>query len=183
MDLLWASPECTNHSIAKGDLHIDDQSRSTAMAVLDALADLRPPVMYCENVTGFLRWAPLERRVAADGSVKMRPIRGREGELFRAWANMIAAQGYAIEWRKLVAADYGDPTSRERLIIQATLPHVRMDWPTPMRGPPGSPLVARGDLRPWRTAASIIENRLYGIPYAASSQGCAEAASQAQQAR
>lgn len=155
--LVWGSPECTNHSQAKGDLSLDDQSRSTAMAVIDVVTDARPDVLYVENVSGFLNWCPLEVRIGRRGRQVWRPIASRRGETFQAWIGLLRSLGYLVEYRKLVAANYGDPTTRERLIIQAVLPHIGMDWPEPTHGPPVDPLVVAGKRLPWRTAASVID--------------------------
>lgn len=154
--LVWGSPECTNHSQAKGDLSLDDQSRSTAMAVLDVVSDVRPDVVYVENVRGFRNWGPLEL-VQHKGRPTWRPVKARVGETFEAWLAMLRALGYSVEHRLVVAADYGDPTSRERLIVQAVLPHVRMEWPEATHGSPDDPDVLSGRKLPWLTAASVID--------------------------
>src|SRR5690606_3148260 len=105
------SPECTHHSRARGSRPMNDQSRSTAHCVTRWAEALRPRWIRVENVKEFAEWGPL----GYDG----RPLKSRKGELFRAWVGMLEATGYKVEWRILCAADYGDPTTRERLVIQA----------------------------------------------------------------
>jgi len=124
LDLLWASPECTNHSNARRkDAPINDQSRATAFCVTRWAEALRPPTILVENVPAFLNWGPLD--------AKGRKIKARRGEIFRAWITMLEAIGYAVEWRIVCAADFGDPTSRRRLIIQAQLQGRKCVWPNP----------------------------------------------------
>src|SRR5690606_16193078 len=47
--------------------------------------------------------------------------------------------GYVVEWRRLVAADFGAGTSRERLFLVARLDGEPIRWPEPTHGP-GRPL-------------------------------------------
>lgn len=123
LDLLWASPECTNHSRSKGGRPKNDQSRSTAHCVTRWAEALRPSVVLVENVPEFLEWGP----IGSDGH----PIASRKGELFRAWKSMLEACGYAVDYRILCAADYGDPTTRRRLFVQAARGRRKIVWPEP----------------------------------------------------
>lgn len=50
LDLLWASPECTHHSQARGGKPINDQSRATAWCVTRWAEALRPTTILVENV-------------------------------------------------------------------------------------------------------------------------------------
>ena len=71
----------------------------------------------------------------------------------RTWRQFVAALqglGYAVEWRKLVASDYGAGTSRERLFLCARRDGEPIQWPAPTHGK------ARG-LRPLVTAADCID--------------------------
>ena len=106
LDLLWASPECTHHSIARGGKPCNDQSRSTAWCVIRWAEALRPPVILIENVPEFQTWGP----IGTNG----RPLASRKGETFRAWLAAIESLGYKTDYRLLCAADYGDPTTRDR---------------------------------------------------------------------
>jgi len=146
LDMLWASPECTHHSIARGGRPISDQSRATAWCVIRWADALLPPVIMVENVPEFATWGPLDS--------KFRPIEKRKGELFHAWLRNLEALGYRTDWRILCAADYGDPTTRKRLFVQAVRGRRRIQWPEP------SHTRAAGDLfqRPqWRAAREIID--------------------------
>ena len=123
LDLLWASPECTHHSIARGGRPINDQSRATAWCVVRWAEAVRPPVILIENVPEFQSWGPI-------GS-KSRPLASRKGETFRAWLAALESLGYKTDYRLLCAADYGDPTTRTRLFVQAVRGRRKIVWPEP----------------------------------------------------
>ena len=53
-----------------------------------------------------MRWGPVE-----DGQPT------RDGTVFDAWINALNQLGYSVDWTVLNAADYGDPTSRERFFL------------------------------------------------------------------
>ena len=59
VDLLVASPECTNHTFAKGNRRNgaeQEQSRQTAFQVIRFVNDLRPRWVVVENVVSMKRW-------------------------------------------------------------------------------------------------------------------------------
>lgn len=146
LDLLLASPECTNHSTARGGRPVNDQSRATAWCVLRWADALRPPGIIIENVPAFANWGPI-------GSTG-RPLKGREGETFRAWLDAARSLGYRAEHRVLLAADYGDPQTRRRLFVQLVRGRREIVWPHPTHAPEGSSLFTG---RRWATARDIIE--------------------------
>lgn len=123
LDLLWASPECTHHSIARGGKPINDQSRATAWCIVRWAEALRPPIILVENVKEFLSWGP----IGTNG----RPMKSRRGEVFTSWVNTLRSLGYRVDWRVLCAADYGDPTTRHRLFIYAVRGKRKIVWPEP----------------------------------------------------
>ncbi|MFV7423650.1 DNA cytosine methyltransferase [Stenotrophomonas geniculata] len=68
----------------------------------------------------------------------------------RTWQQFVAtlrALGYVVEWRKLVASDYGAGTSRERLFLLARRDGEAILWPEASHGPaPGqTPRVTAAD--------------------------------------
>jgi DNA (cytosine-5)-methyltransferase 1 len=142
--LLWASPECTHHSIARGGKPMSDQSRSTAWCVVRWADALLPPVILVENVPEFATWGPIDK--------KGRPIESRKGEVFRAWLGALESLGYRTDYRLLCAADYGDPTTRRRLFVQAVRGG-QIRWPEPTHS-------SAADLFgtvPWRAAREVID--------------------------
>jgi DNA (cytosine-5)-methyltransferase 1 len=140
VDLLWLSPDCTHHSRAKGGKPRDKGIRALAWVAVDWARDVRPRCIALENVPEFVSWGPLDE----DGH----PIKARAGEDFRAFVKALEAEGYAVSWRVLCAADYGAPTSRRRLFLIARRDGLALTWPEPTHGP--------GRL-PYRTAAECID--------------------------
>lgn len=144
LDLLWASPECTHHSTARGGRPINDQSRATAWCVVRWAEALRPPVILIENVPEFATWGPI-------GS-NNRPLASRKGETFRAWLAALESLGYKTDARLLCAADYGDPTTRTRLFVQAVRGRRKIVWPHATHSKEGDLLSTRR----WKTAESDV---------------------------
>ena len=156
LDILWASPECTHHSIARGGKPINDQSRATAMCVVRWAEALKPSVLLIENVREFRTWGPSTRvRCKKTGKLIWRPDPKRKCETFMAWIKMIEAIGYRVDYRVLRAADYGDPTTRERLFVMAVRGKMKIVWPDPVfaKDPSADLLDAR---LPWRTARDHV---------------------------
>ncbi len=153
LDILWASPECTHHSLARGGMPINDQSRATAWCVTRWAEALRPAVILVENVPEFVTWGP----IGSNG----RPLASRKGEIFRSWVRTLEAIGYRVDWRILCAADYGDPTTRRRLFIQAVRGRRSITWPDPTHSASGEAELFRGKA-PWRGAREIIDWSLAG---------------------
>lgn len=145
LHLLAASPECTHHSNAAGGRPKNEQSRATAWHVCRWASDLRVENILIENVREFQNWCPL----GANG----KPLKSRKGETFRAFINALRSLGYCVEHRVLNAADYGDPTSRQRLIVLARRGK-RVVWPEPSHGKAADDLFG---LKPYRTAREIID--------------------------
>ena len=147
VNLLWASPECTHHSVARGGRPRSDQSRASSWEVLRWLSVLYVERVILENVPEFLSWGPLDDTG--------RPIQSQKGKTFRAFVTALRSLGYTVDWKILCAADYGDPTTRRRLFIQAVKGRKRIVWPeiTHIDGD-GSNLMG---YLPWRPARDIID--------------------------
>jgi site-specific DNA-cytosine methylase len=101
-----------------------------------------------ENVPEFASWGP----IGSNG----RPIPSRKGEVFRAWVAAIEALGYRVDWRELCAADYGDPTTRRRLFVQAVRGRRRIMWPDATHSKDGDYDMIRTTHR-WRGAREVID--------------------------
>ncbi len=137
---LWASPDCTHFSKAKGGKPRNQFIRDLAWIVIRWARDARPKLIGVENVEEFKTWGPLD----PEGQ----PIKEKAGQTFRAWVRQLRGLGYSVSFRELRACDYGAPTTRKRLFIIARLDGKRARWPKPTYGP--------GTDRPWRTAAECI---------------------------
>ncbi len=147
--LLWASPDCRHHSKAKGGAPVSRSVRGLADVVLVWAETVSPQIILLENVEEFAQWGPL----AEDG----KPCPLQKGAEFARWVRHLEKLGYAVEWRELRACDYGAPTIRKRLFLVARRDHKPILWPAPSRAKPADPRVVAGVLKPWRTAAEIID--------------------------
>jgi DNA (cytosine-5)-methyltransferase 1 len=149
LEILWASPECTHHSNARGGAPIKDQSRATAHCVTRWAEALRPGIILVENVPEFATWGPL-------GS-NNRPLKSRRGETFQAWLAMLRSLGYTVDTRVLCAANYGDPTTRERLFVQAVRGRRRITWPDATHAKPAADLFGLDGRKPWVPVSDVID--------------------------
>ncbi|TAK50252.1 MAG: hypothetical protein EPO23_03335 [Xanthobacteraceae bacterium] len=147
--LLWASPDCKHFSKAKGGKPVEKSIRDLAWVVVRWARQVRPRVIILENVEEFSTWGPL----ADDG----RPCPARKGQTFKRWTGELRRLGYRVEWRELRACDFGAPTIRKRLFLIARRDGAPIIWPVPTHGDPKSEAVKSGALKPWRTAAEIID--------------------------
>lgn len=149
IDLLWASPDCTHFSRAKGGKPVSSGRRDLAWVTVAWAKAVRPKVIALENVAELLGWGPLHPSDHPDEKMRDRPIKERAGETFRAFVSALQEQGYTVDWRLLKACDYGAPTTRERLYLIARRDGIAPRWPEPTHGP--------GRAKPWRTAAEVID--------------------------
>lgn len=150
--LLWASPDCTHHSKARGGKPADKKIRALAWVVVKWASKVKPRCIFLENVEEFQDWGPLGE--------DNRPIKERRGEIFRTWVSQLEALGYVVEWRELVAADYGAPTTRKRLFLVARRDGRPIVWPEKThtsRAKLRTPSLFDAPMKPWRAAAEIID--------------------------
>ena len=146
--LAWFSPDCKHFSKAKGGKPVDKNIRGLAWVVLRWAGTVRPRVIILENVEEFQTWGPVR---------KGKPVKKLAGTTFRKWLSQLQTLGYDVEWRELVAADYGAPTTRKRFFLIARRDGRPIVWPAPTHAPADSPEVKAGLLKPWRSAAEVID--------------------------
>lgn len=151
VDLLWASPDCTHHSNAKGGKPRKQEIRGLADAIIPWLRDTRPALFCLENVPEFEGWGPLDE----DG----KPIKARKGEDFTRWVGEARDLGYAVEWRVLDASLYGAPTRRRRLFLIARSDEQPIAWPYPTHGPGLLPLHTAAECIDWSLPCRSIFGR------------------------
>lgn len=149
VDGAWFSPDCKEHSKAKGGPVKDRNIRALAWEVLVWLEQAEPIVAYLENVEEFQMWGPLDD----SGHI----IKERRGEEFKRWLRAIRRLGYRVAHRELRACDYGAPTSRKRLYVIMRRDGQPIVWPRPTHGRPDSPGVRSGRLKPYRMVAGCID--------------------------
>jgi len=155
IDLLFASPECTHHSIARGGKPTSDQQRAGAWDLMRWIEFHRPSWIVVENVKEFRDWGP----VGNNGI----PMKSRRGQMFAAWVQAVESCGYRVDFRILNAADFGAATSRDRLFVVARKGNRMPVFPEPSHGRrAGGELPGMGT-KPWRAAADVID---WSIPCA-----------------
>lgn len=147
--LAWFSPDCKHFSKAKGGKPKDKNIRGLAWVSLRWAGLVRPRVIMLENVEEFKTWGPLNR--------SHRPIKAKNGETFRRFVEQFRALGYTVDFKELVAADYGAPTMRKRFFLIARCDGKPIVWPKHTHGPAGSEEVKSGLLKPYVGAYTQLD--------------------------
>ena len=146
--LAWFSPDCKHFSKAKGAALVDKHIRGLAWITLRWAGTVRPRVIILENVEEFQTWGPVR---------KGKPLKKKAGQTFQKFIAQLRDLGYKVEWRELVAADYGAPTTRKRFVLIARCDGQNIKWPKHTHAPRDSEAVRSGRCLPWRSAAEIID--------------------------
>lgn len=97
VDLLLASPECTNHTVAKGKGYgrkAAEASRRTAFEVVRFARALKPRWIIVENVIQMRRW-----------------------KRYQTWLTLIRTLGYQVSEQVLDSADFAVRQTRRRLFV------------------------------------------------------------------
>lgn len=124
-------PECIEFSTAAGGKPENYQYRPTPWCMVRFTEALKPDVVLIENVKEFAKkWPPFPAMIAA-----------------------FEAMGYSVSHGVFCAADYGDPTTRERLFIQCV--KGRVCWPEATHTEDGAGNLF--GLKPWVPAMDIID--------------------------
>lgn len=128
--LMWASPDCTSHSKAKGGQPRKQGLRILPWAVYKHARKILPDVIIMENVEEIQQWGPLDENG--------RPIPERKGEEYQKFIASMKSLGYDFDSRELVAADYGAPTTRKRWYAIFRRDGKPIAWPEPTHSKDGS---------------------------------------------
>lgn len=147
--LAWFSPDCKHFSKAKGGKPKDKNIRGLAWVACRWAGLVRPNVIMLENVEEFKTWGPLNRR--------HHPIKSKQGKTFEKFVQQLTDLGYNVEFRELVAADYGAPTMRKRFFMIARCDDKPIVWPEPTHAPADSEEVKSGILKPYVGAYTQID--------------------------
>ena len=147
--LAWFSPDCKHFSKAKGGKPKDKFIRGLAWVACRWAGLVRPRVIMLENVEEFKTWGPLNR--------SHRPIKAKQGVTFQKFIRQLEDLGYEVEYRELVAADYGAPTMRKRFFLIARCDGKPIVWPEPTHGPADSIQVKAGLLKPYLGAYTQLD--------------------------
>ncbi len=139
---LHISPDCTHHSRAKGGKPRDNKLRGLCWIGTAWCQLVQARIFSLENVPEFVEYGPLLPNGLPDPA--------HLGESFRKFVSTLRGQGYVdVQWRTLCAADFGAPTTRERLVLIARRDGMSIRWPTPTHG--------KGRAQPWRTVGECID--------------------------
>lgn len=147
--LAWFSPDCKHFSKAKGGKPKDKNIRGLAWVACRWAGLVRPRVIMLENVEEFKTWGPLNRG--------HHPIKAKQGATFQKFVQQLTDLGYNVEFRELVAADYGAPTMRKRFFMIARCDGKPIVWPEPTHGPADSAEVKQGLLKPYVGAYTQLD--------------------------
>ena len=182
--LVWFSPDCSHFSKAKGATPVKKEIRGLAWVSIRWALDTRFRVGTLENVKEFKTWGPL--LTMADGTHRPDPARAGETfaafvamlttgispdhpaldeccEVLKIATDsedrrrLIAGLGYDVEYRELRASKLGTPTIRERFFMVMRCDGRPIAWPTQTHGDRKSLEVRSGKLKPYHTAAEIID--------------------------
>ena len=147
--LAWFSPDCKHFSKAKGGKPKDKFIRGLAWVACRWAGLVRPRVIMLENVEEFKTWGPLNRG--------HHPIKAKQGKTFEKFVQQLQNLGYEVQFRELVAADYGAPTMRKRFFMIARCDGNPILWPEPTHAPRDSEEVKAGLLKPYVGAYTQID--------------------------
>lgn len=147
--LAWFSPDCKHFSKAKGGKPKDKNIRGLAWVALRWAGLVRPRVIMLENVEEFKTWGPLGRR--------HHPIKAKQGETFQKFVQQLTDLGYEVQFRELIAADYGAPTMRKRFFMIARCDGKPIVWPEPTHAPADSEEVKAGLKKPYVGAYTQLD--------------------------
>lgn len=147
--IAWFSPDCKHFSKAKGGKPKDKNIRGLAWVACRWAGLVRPRVIMLENVEEFKTWGPLNRG--------HHPIKAKQGKTFEKFVQQLTDLGYEVQFRELVAADYGAPTMRKRFFMIARCDGKPIIWPKPTHGPADSEAVKAGLLKPYVGAYTQID--------------------------
>lgn len=153
--LMWASPDCTSHSKAKGGQPRKQGLRILPWAVYKHAKAILPDVIIMENVEEIQQWGPLDE--------EGHPIKERAGEDYRKFISAMVNIGYEFDSRELVAADYGAPTTRKRWYAVFRRDGKQIVWPKPTHNRLGTdglkPYEQCGDYIDWSDLGKSIFDR------------------------
>lgn len=147
--LAWFSPDCKHFSKAKGGKPKDKNIRGLAWVACRWAGLVRPRVIMLENVEEFKTWGPLNRG--------HHPIKSKQGKTFEKFVQQLNDLGYEVQFKELIAADYGAPTMRKRFFMIARCDGKPIVWPKPTHASADSEEVKAGLLKPYVGAYTQID--------------------------
>lgn len=114
------SPDCTHFSKAKGGKPIKKKIRGLANIAIRWAVQTDINLITLENVEEFKSWGPISKGKA---------IKELTGLNFEIFIKQLKALDFTVDYRTIVCADYGAPTSRKRLFLIARRDKQAIVWP------------------------------------------------------
>lgn len=142
--LMWASPDCTSHSKAKGGKPREAGLRILPWAVYKHAKSILPDVIIMENVEEIQQWGPLDEQGY--------PIKEKKGQEYEKFISHMKALGYDFDSQELVAADYGAPTTRKRWYAIFRRDGKSIVWPESTHNKNGT-----GGLKKWVPVSTVLD--------------------------
>jgi len=152
VDVMWASPDCTSHSKAKGGQPRELGLRILPWAVFRLCKQIQtvtghlPYMLFMENVEEIQEWGPLDKQG--------RPIERKKGTEYRRFIRSMKKLGFTFDCRTLIAADFGAPTTRKRwyAVFRSDGKPIRWPEPTHAKDPGGM-----FPLKPWVPVSEVLD--------------------------
>lgn len=189
VSLLWASPDCTHFSKAKGRTPRKAGIRMLPYAVYHHATKIHPEVICMENVTEIQGWCPIEDREEMPGYGQ--PVKGLEGICYKCFvthmshgtlepdgriADAPAACRYFCDKCQVVREHYTsclgyEFDSKELCAADYGAPTIRKRWYAIIRSDhrpiiwpkPTHSKDGTGGLKPWVPASAILDLNDHGI--------------------
>lgn len=150
LDLLFGGPPCQAFSQIGKRLSIQDERGMLLFEMTRFAKVFRPRVILVEQVKGLLN---------------SQDHNGVVGGVFDMIVGELADLGYEVNWKLMLAADYGVPQLRQRVFIVATRDKSRFLFPEPTHLAPGQNMPLFG-LPNYQTVGDVIT----GLPAPASKE-------------
>ena len=83
--------------------------------------------------------------------------KAKKGKTFKKFVQQIIDLGYEVQFKELIAADYGAPTMRKRFFMIARCDGKPIVWPEPTHAPADSEAVKNGLLKPYVGAYTQLD--------------------------
>ena len=173
--VMWASPDCTSHSRAKGGQPRDSGLRILPWSVYRLCKQIKditgelPKILFMENVEEIQKWCPLDE--------KGKPVNKLDGKCYECFVSAMTKGSRDISCSKdkyceqcnykntntynlgfefasdtLVTADYGAPTTRKRWYAVFRSDGKPIKFPKPTHNKDGS-----NGLKKWIPASTVID--------------------------
>ncbi|KAJ3365643.1 DNA (cytosine-5)-methyltransferase 1 [Allomyces javanicus] len=127
VDFIYCGPPCQGFSGLNNNRKSDDPKNALIATALSYVELYRPKVFLLENVVGLLTF-----KFGGQQATKHRVEGGHKTGTLSFILRVLVELGYQVTWHVAQAGNYGTPQSRRRVLVFATLPHIKLpDWPEP----------------------------------------------------